>query len=53
MKTLAEGIENEAIADELKRMGCDYGKGYCFARPLTAKEFEQCWLSGQAADVMA
>lgn len=53
MKTLAEGIENEAIADELKRMGCDYGQGYCFARPLTAKEFEQCWLSGQAADVMA
>ena len=53
MKTLAEGIENEAIADELKRMGCDFGQGYCFARPLTAKEFEQRWLSGQAADVMA
>jgi diguanylate cyclase (GGDEF)-like protein len=53
MKTLAEGIENEAIADELKRMGCDYGQGYCFARPLTATEFEQRWLSSQAADVMA
>ncbi|MFH4626363.1 putative bifunctional diguanylate cyclase/phosphodiesterase [Vibrio alginolyticus] len=53
MKTLAEGIENKAIVNELKRIGCDYGQGYCFAHPLTANEFEQRWLSSQAADVMA
>jgi diguanylate cyclase (GGDEF)-like protein len=51
MKTLAEGIENKAIVNELKRIGCDYGQGYCFAHPLTANEFEQRWISSQAVCV--
>lgn len=32
--TVAEGIEAEAEAEELKDMACDVGQGYHFARPM-------------------
>jgi diguanylate cyclase (GGDEF)-like protein len=31
---VAEGIETEAQATEARRLGCDRGQGYLFARPL-------------------
>ena len=34
LKTVAEGIEHEEQRDALRDMGCDYGQGYLFARPL-------------------
>ncbi len=33
LKTIAEFVENEAIADELRRLGVDYAQGYAIARP--------------------
>lgn len=44
MKTLAEGIENEEVAQALEALGCDYGQGYHFSKPLTQEEFESTWL---------
>jgi diguanylate cyclase (GGDEF)-like protein len=33
METVAEYVENEAIAAQLKRLGVDYGQGYIFGKP--------------------
>ena len=36
LRVAAEGIETEEQADHLRGMGCDYGQGFFFARPLPA-----------------
>lgn len=33
IKTIAEFVETEAVADELRRMGVDYAQGYWIGRP--------------------
>ena len=33
LDTVAEYVESEAIADEVRRMGVDYAQGYAFGRP--------------------
>jgi len=35
---VAEGIETEAQADQLRELGCDLGQGYLFARPIPADQ---------------
>ncbi|WP_119389427.1 putative bifunctional diguanylate cyclase/phosphodiesterase [Taklimakanibacter lacteus] len=35
MKTTAEGIEQEEQAAELHRLGCAYGQGYLYSRPVS------------------
>ncbi len=37
MKTTAEGIETIEISAALRHLGCSFGQGYYFARPLTAE----------------
>ena len=42
MKIVAEGVEDEGQAEQLKEMGCDLGQGFYFAKPLppeAASEF--------------
>ena len=36
LATIAEGIETQAQRQALLAMGCDYGQGYLFSRPLPA-----------------
>jgi diguanylate cyclase (GGDEF)-like protein/PAS domain S-box-containing protein len=38
LRTVAEGIEQAAQIDALRALGCDYGQGYYFARPLPAEQ---------------
>ena len=38
LRCVAEGIEREEQAAELRAAGCEYGQGYLFARPLPAPE---------------
>ncbi|WP_256210638.1 bifunctional diguanylate cyclase/phosphodiesterase [Sphingomonas sp. OV641] len=38
MATVAEGIESSAVAQTLSALGCTYGQGYHFSRPLTAAQ---------------
>lgn len=37
MKTTAEGIESDALAQTLAALGCTYGQGFYYARPLEAE----------------
>ncbi len=34
LEVIAEGIEEEAQREALHRLGCQYGQGYYYARPL-------------------
>jgi diguanylate cyclase (GGDEF)-like protein len=40
MATVGEGIENQADAELLTQMGCMYGQGYYFYKPLPAADIE-------------
>ena len=35
----AEGIENREMADEFRRIGCDYLQGYYYSKPLPITDF--------------
>lgn len=41
LRTLAEGIEDEAQLRVLQQEGCDYGQGYLLAHPLDADTLEE------------
>lgn len=41
IKVVAEGIETEEQRRLLADIGCDYGQGYLFSRPLAAKDIER------------
>ncbi|WP_404362642.1 EAL domain-containing protein [Marinobacter sp.] len=48
-RVVAEGIETQELADELRRLGCDIGQGYLYSRPVSlsnaltwARDFEGC-----------
>ena len=40
IKVIAEGVETDSQKQLLIAMGCDYGQGYFFSKPLTVDEFE-------------
>jgi EAL domain-containing protein (putative c-di-GMP-specific phosphodiesterase class I) len=39
-QTVAEGIETAAQLEHLKALGCDFGQGFLFSRPLFADTAE-------------
>jgi EAL domain-containing protein (putative c-di-GMP-specific phosphodiesterase class I) len=41
MKTVAEGIEESEQAQFLNSLGCNYGQGFYYARPMPEKEFKE------------
>jgi EAL domain-containing protein (putative c-di-GMP-specific phosphodiesterase class I)/ActR/RegA family two-component response regulator len=43
LRTCGEGIETVDVASQLRWLGCDYGQGYLFTRPLAA-EGVQPWM---------
>ncbi len=46
MEVIAEGIETKEQWEQLQQLGCPYGQGYYFAKPLTAQEVEKIILEG-------
>ena len=41
MQTVAEGIEHTGQAERLLALGCRYGQGFHFARPLAPAQMQQ------------
>lgn len=48
MRVVAEGIETEAVSDQVRDVGCDQGQGWYFGRPMQADAILR-WLSPGAA----
>ena len=44
ISTVAEGIETEGHEQLVREMGCDYGQGYYYSRPIPAAEFTDTFL---------
>lgn len=40
IKVIAEGVETQEQRDLLAEIGCDYGQGYFWSRPVTVEQFE-------------
>lgn len=45
MYCVAEGVENREQVDILLRLGCVYGQGYYYSKPIPAQEFEEKFLA--------
>jgi len=45
LKVIAEGIESVAHRDQLKNLGCEFGQGYLFSRPVDRENAEKLLLS--------
>ena len=59
LDTVAEGIEKSRQADGLRALGCGYGQGFLFARPVGPEDMERLLplmasgeLSAQAQDTV-
>ena len=50
LDVVAEGIEHESQERRLRELGCPYGQGYLYAKPLRAASFEAL-LATQAASL--
>jgi len=44
LSVIAEGIETEQQRETLTKVGCDFGQGYLFSKPLPNQQFEEEYL---------
>ncbi len=50
LRVIAEGIEDIEQLDQLRTLGCEYGQGYLFSRPVSAGDTQallESWSPGQ------
>lgn len=47
LKVVAEGIETSMQYELLRAAGCDYGQGFLFSKPLSARRFEAMLAQGE------
>ena len=45
IRCVAEGVEQPSYIEPLVSLGCQYGQGYCFARPMTVDQFTNEYLT--------
>jgi EAL domain-containing protein (putative c-di-GMP-specific phosphodiesterase class I) len=50
MQVVAEGVETVEHAMQLKEMGCEFGQGYLYSRPLPAADMEGLLRDGMRLD---
>lgn len=44
ISTVAEGVETEENESLIQSLGCDYGQGYFYSRPVSSKEFSEKYM---------
>lgn len=44
ISTVAEGIETQNDNDIMAKLGCDYGQGYFYSRPISSEEFSKKYM---------
>jgi len=49
LTTVAEGVEDEATLEQLRKLDCDMAQGYLISRPLSADDFFRFMMSGRWA----
>jgi PAS domain S-box-containing protein/diguanylate cyclase (GGDEF)-like protein len=49
LDVVAEGVETEDQAEMLRTLGCTYGQGYLFSRPIPTAELEDMIAAGRTA----
>ncbi len=47
LRTIAEGVEHARQHARLRDLGCDYGQGYLFSRPLAAADMDRLLRRGE------
>lgn len=50
MKTVAEGVETEDQLALLRKIGCDYGQGFLFARPMDFENLVKWYRTQEMSD---
>ena len=50
LEVIAEGIETSEQLDTIRNLGCNYGQGYLFSRPVPSTEAER-FLAGEKIEV--
>jgi diguanylate cyclase (GGDEF)-like protein len=46
MQVIAEGVESERQNEQLRALGCEYGQGYLFSKPVSTAEAEMLVITG-------
>jgi diguanylate cyclase (GGDEF)-like protein len=41
LQVIAEGLEDERLIDRLTELGCQFGQGYLFSRPIAGERFRE------------
>ncbi|MDO8319974.1 bifunctional diguanylate cyclase/phosphodiesterase [Rhodoferax sp.] len=49
LRTIAEGVEDESLLNDLRAFHCDEAQGYYFARPMPAQEMTQFLIAAQTS----
>ena len=44
ISTVAEGVETARDEEMIQELGCDFGQGYYYSRPLSVKEFSERYM---------
>nr|WP_251027492.1 MULTISPECIES: EAL domain-containing protein [unclassified Exiguobacterium] len=52
IEVVAEGVETLEQHEFLKRLGCDYGQGYYYSRPVNVKDLDQQTIERTVLDVV-
>ncbi len=52
LSTVAEGIENIEQSGVLRELGCEFGQGYFFARPMAIEDFEKMLVTSETSSAI-